>query len=332
MGKNAPQKFFESDVKKRTTNYELQITNVGWEFLRRVFFCFCVLILSANYAFAQIAFQPDFEFLANKIKTGTTEQKRDALFAIRNLESPEASRIAIPALADKQEIVRATAAFSVIFLPPDEAARDLLPLLNDKKELVRREAAYALGKTRSPLAVGALIQKFQNEKSGEVKNACVTALGALGDVSAISFLTQILQKKLKKDDDANEFMRRSAARSIGQIAQIIQTANARVYTPENLLIKSPFAFPVTPSYVNLVNNFPTFRAAAFALLQILQNPKEAADTKRESAFALGAIGDAAAIPTLQKNLAAEDYYLAQICRESLAKISLAMYLQNKPIQ
>ena len=332
MGKNAPQKFFESGVKKRITNYELQITIVGREFLRRIFFCFCAAVLATNYAFAQTIFQPDFEFLANKIKTGTIEQKRDALFEIRNLKTPEASRIAVSALADKEEIVRATAAFAVIFLPADEAARSLLPLLNDKKELVRRETAYALGKTRSPLASGALIQKFQNEKSGEVKNACVIALGALGDVSAVPFLAQILQKKLKKDDDANEFLRRSAARSIGQIAQTIQTGNARVYTPENLLIKTPPAAPLTPSYVNLVNSYPAFRTAALVILQVLRNPKEAADTKRESAFALGAIGDVSAVPTLQKNLAAEDYYLAQICRESLAKISLAMYLQNTPVQ
>ena len=58
------------------------------------------------------------------------------------------------------------------------------------------------------------------------------------------------------------------------------------------------------------------------LIQTLNNPREFPDVKREAAFALGAIGDAAAIPVLQTNLNNEDYYLAEICRESLKKIAV----------
>jgi HEAT repeat protein len=275
-----------------------------------VFLCaFCVL---AGNISAQT-----LENLADQIRSGNSEQKRSALFELRNRQTEEASRIAVPALKDNSEIVRATAAFSVIFLPPDEAFNALAPNLRDKAELVRRETAFALGKIQSPAAINPLIQTFQKDKSTEVKNACVVALGEIGDVSAIDFLTQILRQKPADDQ---EFPRRSAARSIGQIAQIIQIRQSYIVTPENFLTEKdkPHTFE---KYRNLSANFPQFRGVVPVLTQILQAPREADDTKRETAFALGAIGDASALPALEVGLNSKDYYLAEICRESIEKLS-----------
>jgi HEAT repeat protein len=53
----------------------------------------------------------------------------------------------------------------------------------------------------------------------------------------------------------------------------------------------------------------------------VQNAREADDARREAAFALGAIGDASATAALQSNLDAKDYYLAQISKEALRKIT-----------
>ncbi len=256
------------------------------------------------------------DFFKRTIQSGNVEQKRDALFQIRNLEREEASRLAIPSLKDKSEIVRSTAAFSVIFLPKDEALSVLLPLLADKKELVRREAAYALGKVGNPNAINFLIQVLQRDKILDVRAASAIALGEIGDVSAIEALTKILQNKLKTEE---EFIRRSAARSIGQIAQIIQTNKRAVQTPESFL-PDKYIFVSKPKYSNLIEVFPTFRQANDVLIQTLQNPKEADDVKRETAFALGAIGDASAIPILQMSLVAKDYYLGRISAEALIKI------------
>ena len=274
-----------------------------------IFFC----IFTAGTSFAQA----NLDVLAETISRGNAEQKRDALFQIRNLENAEASRVAIPALRDKSEIVRATATFSVIFLPPDEALNVLSPLLKDKKELVRREAAYALGKTRNPSAINFLVQTFQTDKIPDVKNACVVAVGEIGDPSAVDFLNGVLQRKLKETDD---FQRRSAARSIGQIAQTIQTGRREVLTPKNFLPEK-YVETEKPKYANLIERFPAFGASVNVLIQTLQNAREADDTRREAAFALGAIGDASATAALQSNLDAKDYYLAQICKEALMKIT-----------
>ncbi len=287
--------------------------------VKRCFWCALVLCVFCGFGGSVFA-QSNFETLAQIVNRGSTEQKRDVLIQIRNLETAEASRLAIPLLQDSSEIVRATAAFSVIFLPKDEALHVLLPLLKDKSALVRRETAYALGAVRNPAAINPLLQTFQKDKVTEVKNACVIALGEIGDASAIDALVKILQRKPQSKE---EFTRRSAARSIGQISQIIQTGKIKVLTPENFL-PDEFDSVEKPKYQKIVETFPAFRPAINVLIQTLQNRNEFADVKREAAFALGAIGDDAAVPILQANTDNEDYYLAQISRESLRKISFKL--------
>jgi len=298
-------------VSDSITNYQLQITNFQAFFRLNILLCvLCVLCV-------KISFAQNIETLTEQIRSGNSEQKRSALFEIRNRQSEEASRIAIPALKDSDEIVRATAAFSVIYLPKDEAFSALIPNLQDKAEIVRRETAYALGKVQNPSAINPLLQTFQNDKLIEVKNACVVALGEIGDASAIDALTQILRQKPK---DETDFLRRSAARAIGQIAQIIQIKEAYTVTPESFLPEKYKLFTVE-KYQNLTTKFSQFSQSVPVLTQVLQNPKESDDAKREAAFALGAIGDVSASTILQASLNSKDYYLSEICKESLKKLS-----------
>lgn len=261
---------------------------------------------------SEIHAQTGFDYLAQQLAHGNSEQKRNALFEIRNLKTEEASRLAIPALRDSEEIVRASAAASVVFLPSGETVSVLAPLLRDKKFFVRKEAAYALGQTRNPAAVQLLVETIQKDKIQEVIDAATVALGENGDVSAISGLIQILQRQPKEKE---EFMRRAAARSLGQIAanqflqnqiQLSNSVNANLNEKDNR--------------ANLSQQIPDFQNAVRLLIQILQARTETGDVKREAAFALGEIGDVSAIPVLQSNLRAEDYYLAENCRRALLKI------------
>ena len=102
--------------------------------------------------------------------------------------------------------------------------------MRDPGEIVRRETVYALGKVRNSNAVTPLIQTFRREKSAEVKNACVVALGEIGDVSAVEFLNSILEKRPKNDDDADEFMRQwqDIARELG----VLFTAGTAIDAPQ----------------------------------------------------------------------------------------------------
>ena len=248
--------------------------------------------------------------LTSQITSGNSEQKRSALFEIRNYQTPEASRIAVPALRDSDELVRSTAASSVVFLPKPEAAQALLPLLGDKAEFVRREAAHALGEVGDSSATTQLVSLLRREKVIEVRSAVAIALGKIGDVSAIDGLAAVLRERVREDD---EFVRRSAARSIGQIAQKQATGDTNVLTPQNFL---PEKFKELDS-----NNPSSKQPAIVSLLSgVLQSDKESDDTRREAAYALGAIGDISAKSVLQKFSGSQDTYMAEICKEALLKI------------
>ena len=252
--------------------------------------------------------------LQGQIASRSTEQKRSALSEIRNLRSASASRLALPALRDKEPIVRATAAASVVFLPATEASAALVPLLEDRIEFVRREAAYALGDVRDRSTTAAVIRLMKSDKIPEVRTATAIALGKIGDLSAIESLLAILKIRPREDD---EFLRRSAARSIGQIAQISVTGNPSVLTPLNFL---PEKFKDLGSS-DATGAIPQILTAAVdTLLTALKNTNESDDTRREAAFSLGAIGDSRSIPTLQAYVTDADPYLAEICKEALLKI------------
>jgi hypothetical protein len=331
MGKSTTAKRAARGLTRMTTEGKRETNKKNQQFRQKknvlflpkllFLFCFCawhVLAQDVVLTQQQIDFLPLQTSLQKQIQTGNTEQKRDALAQIRNFQFSEASILAVPALKDSSEIVRATAAFAVIYLPSDEAARNLLPLLKDKKPLVRREAAYALGKVRNLIAINSLVEIFQKDKISEVRNAAIVALGEIGDAATVSELVKILQRKPQAKE---EFTRRAAARSIGQIAQIIQTGKTTVITPENFL---PDQLKVIEksNYPKLIERFPVFQPTISVLISVLQNPRDFPDVRREAAFALGAIGDASAIPVLQANLTDADYYLAEICRESLRRIAV----------
>jgi HEAT repeat protein len=321
MGTGAPPKRAARGVKNSIANDESRITALKLR-LRRSLFFFAFFTFFAG--FAVNIYSQNLDFLAEQIKRGNAEQKREALRLIRNLESEIASRFAVPALRDSSEIVRATAAFSVVFLPADELLAELSPLLSDKKELVRREAAYALGAARTPNAVAALLQVYRKDKIAEVRNAAIVALGEIGDAAAIDTLTQILRGKPKRNDQDDDFLRRAAARSVGQIAQFIQTGKTKVVTPQTFSGVQSAA----PNFPRLAERFPVFQPAITVLINVLQNDDESGDARREAAFALGAIGDAAAIPALRANLNNPDYYFVEISREAIRKIEFISNLKK----
>ncbi len=307
------------------TNDELRITNL--RSAARFFMLLCALCVFAGNSPAQdsvaaaetIDLLPYTGIFENVIRPSSVEKKRDALLELRNYRTANASRIAVAALKDDSEIVRATATATVVFLPSVEALRALIPLLADKKPFVRREAAAALGIVGDAGAIADLVRLVRRDKVSEVRSAAIVALGAIGDASAIPELVRILQRKPQPKE---EFARRSAARAVGQIAQIVQTGKVTVVTPENFLPERDKLIE-QPARIELTGAFPPFNSAANVLIGILSNPQEAADVRREAAFALGAIGDASAIPVLQSNARDADYYLAEICREALHKITAA---------
>ena len=231
--------------------------------------------------------QREIERQRQRLGSREVEERRDALMRLQNLKRPEASRAAAAALNDASPTVRAAAAHAVLSLPNHEAATLLLPLLKDKSEFVRREVAFALGEARHPSAISALIDLLNRDKQPSVRAAAAIALGEIGDAAAVSALSQIIAgdgaKKKKSKSDEEEFVVRSAVRSLGQIGS---------------------------------------RAAVPILIGALQNESNSIDTRREAAIGLGRLGDAAALPALNAAFQANvDPYLSEAARIAVRQIN-----------
>ena len=266
----------------------------------------------------------EIRYYAERIEFGDVDVKRSALFELRNFESEAASRVALPALRDISESVRATATHTVVFLPKDEAIRVLSPLLNEKSAFVRRETAYAMGTVGSSTATAILLNHLQNDRDREVRAASAVSLGKIGDRSAVAALNSILRRKPKSK---NAFLRRAAAKSIGQIAQRLQNQNKTLTTPESFLPEKHKKIN-RPKHRSLIEAFPVFRETNLTLLKVMRNGKEPNDVRREASFAVGEIGDELSIEPLKKNLNSEDYYLAEISAEALKKVYVSVNFRN----
>lgn len=277
-----------------------------------------LLVFVAFTADATTQTQGELASLSATLNNGNSERKRDALHRIRNIETPEASILAISALKDADEAVRATAATSVVFIDAELAVNALLPLLDDRSPFVRREAAYALGIVANEAASQRLIRTFQNDKDLEVRAAATIALGTAGGVNAIPALIALLQKKPTED---TEFLRRSAARSIGQIAEAKRLIEITTVTPANFLPEK-FKTKTESDEVDITTSYPQFRPALKVLTDVLANKAEADDTRREAAFALGSIGNVLSTAALRSNLNSSDPYLSEISKEALLKLDL----------
>jgi HEAT repeat protein len=234
--------------------------------------------------------QVEIEKHTSRLSSGETEERREAVTRLGSMHHPEASRAALAALHDPSSIVRATAAAAIHSLPPGERAEHLIPLLADKDEFVRREVAFALGTTHSQNAVGPLVERLNSDKQDSVRGAAAVALGELRDASAALSLAQILSpgfataasgSNKKTKKEKDLFLLRAVARSLGQIG-------------------SSVGLP--------------------ALVTALQDEKTSDDVRRESAYALGLIGDAAAIPALRSVLSARDPYLGEAAQDAIRKI------------
>lgn len=220
-----------------------------------------------------------------RLKSSDKEVRRDAIHQLQILKNAVAARAAIAALKDESEIVRASAAKTFAILPDEEAAAALNTVLaKDKSEFVRREAAFALGKAHSKTAVPNLIKALQQDKFLSVRAAAAIALGQIGDARAVAPLSQVLLaplSKKKKRLTEDEFVRRSAARALGQLR---------------------------------------FKGGVPALIAVLQNTANPDDMRREAAFALGIIADKTAVTVLTENLKARDYLLAETAKNALQRI------------
>jgi putative heme-binding domain-containing protein len=98
------------------------------------------------------------EAIGTVLRTSTsTEARRNALWALTQIDSDEARKVVRSALRDNDNTVRHVAALSVSLWRDPDADTPLLPLLQDEDAQVRRSAAEALGRIGNPVAIPSLL-------------------------------------------------------------------------------------------------------------------------------------------------------------------------------
>ena len=116
--------------------------------------------------------------------------RKAAAYALGRLPASESTTALITALKDKDPEVRGAAVVSLGEHSDPATTAPLTSALSDKNPFVRARAAVALGRIGAPAsgAVQTLIARLKSDEDAEVKRQCATALGSIGDRSALPAL------------------------------------------------------------------------------------------------------------------------------------------------
>lgn len=119
--------------------------------------------------------------------------RKQAAYALGELQSSESRSSLIVALRDKNAEMRGAAAFALGQYRDESAIEPLIVALKDKSDFVRAQSARALGRHAASRAVAALIEMLLSDRDNEVKRQTALALGLIGEASALPALRQASQ-------------------------------------------------------------------------------------------------------------------------------------------
>jgi HEAT repeat protein len=138
--------------------------------------------------------------------------RKAAAYALGRFSGTGRTAALVEALKDKDLEVRGAAAVSLGDHPDAAALAPLAASLSDKSAFVRAQAARALGVNGSAAtqAVSALIRLLASDPDVEVKRQAATAVGSIGDRSALPALE-------RASDDRDTYLAQAARDSITMI-------------------------------------------------------------------------------------------------------------------
>jgi HEAT repeat protein len=177
-------------------------------------------ITELNWSLSTTPGSADFSILttlANIIRTDTSPVVR--ALAARALEISGDSRAQEPLIAalgsEREVAVRKAIIYALARYKSREAMLRLVPLLKDKDQELRAAAAFALAEIRDPESAGTLLEFLQKNNQPEdafARSLVVRALGFIGNQSMFDSLIEALT------EDKSLVVRREAAQALGQLA------------------------------------------------------------------------------------------------------------------
>jgi HEAT repeat protein len=140
--------------------------------------------------------------------------RKAAAYGLGKLHSNEGTLALVAALKDKDSEVRGAAAVALGDYADETAIAPLTQSLEDKSEFVRAQSARALGVNgrAARAAVPLLIRRLASDKDQEVKRQAATALGRIGEQSALSALKQA-------ELDRDPYLSQAASEAIKMITE-----------------------------------------------------------------------------------------------------------------
>jgi HEAT repeat protein len=141
--------------------------------------------------------------------------RKTAAYALGRFSGTERTAALLAALKDKDPEVRGAAAVSLGDHAESAAVVPLAAALSDKNAFVRAQAARALGVNGSAArqTVPTLIGLLASDHDGEVKRQAATALGSIGDHSALQALDRATH-------DSDPYLAQAARDSIRMMERI----------------------------------------------------------------------------------------------------------------
>lgn len=206
--------------------------------------------------------------------------------------------------SDSEE--RRQAVLVLSHLDGDSATSALVSALTDKSPAVRALVLAGLGERSDNTIVPLIAARLSSEKDAFVRKAAAYALGNFRGGERTKALIAALR-------DKDQEVRGAAAVSLGDHADVLAVG------PLVVSLSDKNAFVRAHAARALGVNGPAASQAVPALVKLLDEDAEA-EVKRETATALGLIGDPAALPALERASQDNDPYLSQAARDSIRMI------------
>lgn len=208
-------------------------------------------------------------------------------------------------LTSSDEEERLDAAVSLSTLRGKEAAAVLRAAIEDSSERVRAAAINGLAAMEDKESASLIAAKLREDKSLHVRKQAAYALGELPGSEGTSSLTGALR-------DKNAEVRGAAAFALGQLR------DESAIEPLIVALKDKSDFVRAQSARALGRQSAS--QAVTVLINLISTDKDS-EVKRQTALALGLIGDPAALPALRSASQSSDPHLSEAATEAIKMIT-----------
>ncbi|MGH9803166.1 MAG: HEAT repeat domain-containing protein, partial [Blastocatellia bacterium] len=129
--------------------------------------------------------------------------RKTIIYALARHNSTQVVAALLPGLKDRQQDIRAAAAYALAEIGDPASADSLIELLGkrgkDEDAFARSQAARGLGKMGNRAAIDDLLKALNRDKSSEVRRESVRSLGQIANVQDVKIVEALKLAKLESD-------------------------------------------------------------------------------------------------------------------------------------